>query len=354
MVGVVTGEHAVERGAGRYPARGWYDVVVIGGGAAGLSAALTLARARRRILVIDAGEPRNGPSGHVHGFISREGISPGELLEVSRSEVRSYGGEVIPGRAISAEPTPGGFRTELAGGGFACARRLLVTTGVTDELPDIPGLRQLWGRDVLHCPYCHGWEVRDRALGVLATGSNGVRQALLLRQWTDTVSLFLHTNRSPSGSDLERLAARDIRLVRGQVHELVVTDGRLVGVRLADRSVVPLDALFFTPRFIANDGVLTTLGAKIEHGPSRAWVVTDATGMTTVRRVWAAGNVTDPTAPAISAAGRGTRVAFAINDDLITEDVDQAVSERHRRLDAEIFATPGESSMHGMGADRTP
>jgi thioredoxin reductase len=261
--------------------------------------------------------------------------------------VRSYGGHVVSGRAISAETVAGGFRVTQADGRVAAARRLLVTTGLTDKLPDIPGLRQMWGRDVLHCPYCHGWELRDRALGVLATGPKAVRQALLLRQWTATVTLFLHTAAGPSGAEREQLAARDVRLIRGPVQCLVIADGRLAGVQIADGPVVAQDALFVTPRFAANDSVLSALGAEIRRSPSAAWVATDSAGMTTVAGVWAAGNVADPTAPAIGAAARGARAAFAINADLVDEDVDQAVRDRHSRLDAEIFAAAGQSSARG-------
>src|SRR6478609_7501334 len=148
-----------------------YDVVVVGGGAAGLSGALTLARARRRVLVVDAGEPRNAPAGHVHNYLAREGTPPADLLAAGRAEVAGYGGAVVQGRVTTAERRDDGtFRVTLEDGRRTDARRLLVTTGLVDELPDIPGVAQRWGRDVLHCPFCHGWETRDRAIGVLATG----------------------------------------------------------------------------------------------------------------------------------------------------------------------------------------
>jgi thioredoxin reductase len=147
-----------------------YDVAVVGGGAAGLSGALALARARRSVLVVDAGEPRNAPAGHVHNYLGREGTPPAELLAAGRDEVTQYGGEIVTGRVASAAREGDVFRLNLAGGGTVHARRLLVTTGLVDELPDVPGLAEQWGRGVLHCPYCHGWEVRDQRIGVLATG----------------------------------------------------------------------------------------------------------------------------------------------------------------------------------------
>src|SRR5690349_15705605 len=133
-----------------------YDVVVVGGGAAGLSAALVLTRARRKVLVLDAGTPRNAPAAHMQGFLSRDGMAPSELLAVGRAEVAGYGVEVVEDRVLGIDP---GFTVRLAGGRFLTARRVLVATGVRDELPDIEGVRERWGRDLLHCPYCHGWEV---------------------------------------------------------------------------------------------------------------------------------------------------------------------------------------------------
>src|SRR3954470_17042604 len=146
-----------------------YDVVVIGGGAAGLSAGVALSRARRSVLVVDAGKPRNAPAHGVHNYLGREGSAPADLLADGRAAVAGYGGEVVAGSVVAAERIPGEeirFRVVL-GDGEVVARRLLVATGLVDELPDLPGVRELWGTDVLHCPYCHGWEVRDQAIGIL-------------------------------------------------------------------------------------------------------------------------------------------------------------------------------------------
>jgi thioredoxin reductase len=308
-----------------------YDVVVIGGGAAGLSAALALSRARRSVLVVDSGTPRNAPAGHVHNYLGREGTPPGELLAAGRAEVAGYGGEVISGEAVAARPDDGGFVVELADGRSVWGRRLLVTTGLVDELPDIPGLRERWGRDVLHCPYCHGWEVRDQPIGVLATNPFGVHQALLWRQWTADVTLFLHTGPEPSDEEWEHLAARGIDVVSGEVAGLETTGDRLSGVRLASGQVVPRDALVVAPRFTARSGLLASLGlAVVEqemngvvHGSA---VPADAGGATTVPGVWVAGNVTDLRAQVISSAAAGLATAAAINGDLIAEDTRNAMA----------------------------
>ena len=181
-----------------------YDVVIIGGGAAGLSGAVALARSRRSVLVVDAGRPRNAPADGVHNYLGREGTPPGELLAIGRAEVAGYGGEVVPGVVTGARrEDDGDFRVTLDDGREVSARRLLVATGLVDELPDLPGVAERWGRDVLHCPYCHGWEVRDQAIGILATGPTAVHQALLFRQLSDDVTFFRHT-----GPDLPRGGGR--------------------------------------------------------------------------------------------------------------------------------------------------
>jgi thioredoxin reductase len=307
-----------------------YDVVIVGGGAAGLSGALTLGRARRSVLVVDAGQPRNAPAAHVHNFLSRDGTPPGDLLEAGRREVRGYGGEVVAGRAMSAAKVPDGFAVALDDGRTVRARRLLVTTGLTDELPDVPGVRERWGRDVLGCPYCHGWEVRDQAIGVLASGPLAVHQALLFRHWTPDLTLFLHTAPQPTDAEREQLAARDIAIIEGEVASLVVADDRLTGVRLRTDVVIPRQALVVAPRFAANADILVSLGLDVTAHPSGigTYIAADAMGRTAVPGVWVAGNVADPQAQVIGAATAGLMAAAAINADLIAEEVQRAVAAR--------------------------
>lgn len=210
-----------------------YDVVVIGGGAAGLSGALALSRARRSVLVIDAGSPRNAPASHAHNYLGREGVPPLELLAIGRAEAADYGAEIVRGEVVSAERLSDGFRVVREDGSAVEARRLLVTTGIVDELPAVEGLAERWGRDVLHCPYCHGWEVRDAPVGILALSPMAVHQALLWRQWTDDVVLFRHGQADFGDDEYEQLAARGISVVDGEVTALEVTGDRLTGVRLA-------------------------------------------------------------------------------------------------------------------------
>ena len=297
------------------------DVVVIGGGAAGLGGAVTLARSRRSVVVVDAGEPRNAPAAGVHGYLGRDGVSPAELLADGRAELASYGGQVRRGRVVSAAPCDGGFEVGLDDGTSLRSRRLLVTTGLVDELPDVPGLRERWGRDVLHCPYCHGWEVRDQPIAVLATTSMASHQALLFRQLSDDEVLLQHDGPAPTDDEQRKLDVRGIRVVPGQVEQVVVEDDALTGVRLADGTQVPCRAVvvFGRPR-VRLDG-LEGLGLEVaELEGIGAYIATDAMGATSVPGVWAAGNVADLMAQVVHAAGAGVRAAAAINGDLVQEE----------------------------------
>ncbi|HEU5030585.1 MAG TPA: NAD(P)/FAD-dependent oxidoreductase [Spirillospora sp.] len=332
-----------------------YDVVVVGGGAAGLNGAMMLARSRRSVVVIDAGAPRNAPAEGVHGLLARDGMPPAELLERGRAEVRRYGGQVVAGTVTeAARDGGGGFTVGLADGRTVRARRLLVTTGLADELPDVPGLRERWGRDVLHCPYCHGWEVRDQAVGVLATGPMSVHQALLFRQLSDDVVVFAHTAPRPAGEQAEQLAARGVRVVDGEVAGLEIAGGRLAGVRLADGTVVARDALVVATRMTARAGFLAGLGLRPVEHPSGAGehIPADAVGRTEVPGVWVAGNVTDLSAQVGAAAAAGAMAGAQINADLVAEEARDAVAARRAPFSAESEARACEAVLgdgrHGL------
>ena len=306
----------------RAPLKAHYDVVVVGGGAAGLSAALVLGRARRRVAVVDEGWPRNAPAAHMQGFLSRDGMPPADLLAAGRTEVGLYGVELIEDQVMAIEP---GFEVGLAGGQQLSARRILIATGSRDELPDIPGVRERWGRDLLHCPYCHGWEVRDQPLAVLGTNSGSVAHALLVRQWSDDVIFFAHTL-EPSAEELAQLEAREVQIVSGLVARLVLEGDRLTGVELVDGRVLRRSAVFIRPVNRPNGvDLLTALHCDVDEA---GFVRIDGTGQTSAAGVWAAGNVVDPRFQVITSAGGGSAAAIAINADLVREDVERAVGDR--------------------------
>jgi thioredoxin reductase len=310
---------------------GEYDVVVIGGGAGGLSAALVLCRARRGLAVVDAGKPRNAPAAHMHGYLSRDGLPPRDLLAAGRAEVSAYGGELVTGTVSAVSgTTESGFEVLLGSGSRLTARRLVVATGLRDELPEVPGLWARWGRDVLHCPYCHGYEVADQPLGVLGGSPESVAHALLIAQWSADVLYFAHTTHL-NDEQREQLDARGIGVIEGVVTRVVVKDDQLRGLEVADGRAVGRSAVFLRPRFVPNAELLVGLSCVVD---SEGWVTADRTGATSVPGVWVAGNVANPRAQVITAAGEGSAAAIAVNTDLVDEDVARLV--RRHRLDASL------------------
>ncbi|MGC4755441.1 NAD(P)/FAD-dependent oxidoreductase [Micromonospora trifolii] len=311
------------------------DVVIIGGGAAGLSGALILARSLRSVVVIDAGQPRNAPAAGVHGLLAREGTPPAELLAAGREEVHSYGGEILTGEVTGARRDHDErFAVTLSDGTRLQARRLLIATGLVDVLPDVAGLAQQWGHDVVHCPYCHGYEVRDRAIGILATGAPSVHHALLFRQLSDDLVYFTHHSQLTEEQQ-EQFAALGIDVVTGEVAAAEVVDGNLTGLRMADGRVVPREVIAVATRMEARAGFLSELGLHAVEHPSGMGhhLPADQFGRSPVPGLWLAGNVTDLTAQVGAAAAAGATAGQHLNADLVAEDARAAV-ERHRRASA--------------------
>jgi thioredoxin reductase len=311
-----------------------YDVVVIGGGAAGLAGAVALARSRRSVLVADAGEPRNAPAAHVHNFLTRDGTPPSQIYAAGRAEVARYGGRVETGR-VTALSRDGECFTIQIGDRAVTARRLLVATGLRDELPDVPGLAQRWGIDVLHCPYCHGWEVRDQRIGILATGPAAVHQALLFRQLSPQVTVLAHTPLELTREQRDQFAALGIPVIEGPVAGVETDDGGLTGARLADGTRVALDALIVGPRMTANAELLAPLGltpTEVRMGEQvmGTQIEADASGATSAPGVWVAGNLANIAAQVITSAAAGLTAGAAINADLAAEDAERAAGATPR------------------------
>jgi thioredoxin reductase len=256
----------------------------------------------------------------MQGFLSRDGMPPADFLEVGRKEVTDYGVDLIDGEVTHIDA---GFVVELADSTTLTARRILLTTGAGDDLPAIPGVRERWGRDLLHCPYCHGWEVRDQPLGVLGTHPGAVQHAQLIRQWSDDVIYFAH-DREVSASERAQLATRRIQVVDDAVVRLVVAGDRLTGVELADGTVIPRTAVFVRPHNVPHAGGLMT-GFDID-ADTDGFAIVDRDGRTSTRGVYAAGNIVDPRASVIAAAGAAATAAMAINADLVQDDVQRALA----------------------------
>jgi thioredoxin reductase len=296
------------------------DVAIIGGGAGGLSAALVLTRARRRVAVIDARQPRNAPAAHLHGFLTRDGTPPADLIARGRHEVASYGGHLIDARVRDVDVVGDSFRLQLSDGAELTSRRLLFATGLTDRLPDVQGIETRWGHDVLHCPYCHGYEVADQPLGVLNAGPTAIEQATTIRNWSTDITLFTNGARLEDQAHAT-LTAIGIEAVTTPVDRLVITDDALAGIRLTDGTLVARTALFVATTPVPNDTLLRQLGAATHNHPMGRFVSTDEQGRTSIPGTWAIGNVVDPRAQLITAAGDASRAAISINTDLIAYDV---------------------------------
>ena len=299
-----------------------HDAVVVGGSWAGLSAAMQLARARRRVLVVDAGRPRNRFAPAAHGFLGQDGRPPAEIAKAARGQVLAYPtAELREDEAVHAGADGDGFVIELASGTIARARRLVLATGVVDELPDIPGLRERWGVTVLHCPYCHGYEVAGQRLGVLATTPHGVHQALLLPDWSGDVTLFTNGMAVPDDAERAKLAARGVR-VETRAVESLVGDGRapdslaLTGVRVAGGEAVPIDALFVGPRTRMASPLAEQLGCAFDDGLSGLLVRTTERKETTVPGVFAAGDAALSVHNATFASSDGVRAGISAQQSL--------------------------------------
>jgi thioredoxin reductase/SAM-dependent methyltransferase len=307
-----------------------FDVVVIGGGAAGLSGAMALGRSRRSVLVIDAGEPRNAPADHAHNYLGREGVNPLELLDIGRAEVAAYGVEVLDDRVVGLSGEAGSFLVTTVGGRRVTARRVLVTGGGTDELPDVPGLAERWGRDVLHCPYCHGWEVRDQRLVILGNTPMAGHHGLLFRQLSDDVTLVVFDGVELPDEELERMGAIGVSIVHGTPQEVVTDGDDLVGLRLADGTVLERDAIVVASKVHARADYLAPVG--IEPTPFEmngatygSTIAVEPTGATSVPGIFAAGNITDVSMILIASAAHGVRVGAWINAELASEEAAAAV-----------------------------
>lgn len=295
-----------------------FDAVVVGGSFAGLAAAMQLARARRRVLVVDSGRPRNRFAHASHGFLGQDGRAPAAILDTGRAEVLAYPTTAFRAdEATHARATEDGFELSLASGESVAARRLILATGVVDELPDIPGLRERWGVSVLHCPYCHGYEVADRRFGVLARGEMAVHQALLVTEWSAHVTLFTNGVVQPDAEQRAALAAHGVRIDERPVAALVGEEMELSAVRMEDGAMVPVEALFTQLRTRMASPLAEQLGCELEDGPFGPMIRTDARKATTVPGVFAAGDTTRVPPNVTLAAAEGVMAGLAAHQSLV-------------------------------------
>ena len=296
-----------------------FDVIVVGGGPAGLSAALILGRSRRRVLVCDSGRPRNAASRALHGFLSRDGIDPGELLSIAREQLRQYETvEVRTTKVVEANRSRDGFELNLDGGGKVSSRKLLMATGVVDELPALAGLEDLYGRSVFHCPYCDGWELRDQPLAVYGRGESGSGLALELKLWSDNVVLCTDGPSELTAEQLDRLAQHNISVHEEPIENLLGTNGILEHVLFKNGDRIARRAMFFSTGWRQHSDLAMQLGCTFTED---GCVATGDYETTHVSGLYVAGDASHMVQFVIVAAAEGAQAAVAINKELMKEDL---------------------------------
>ena len=294
-----------------------HDVIIIGGSFAGLSAAMYIARGRRSVCVIDSGSPRNRFAPHSHGFLGQDGSEPGAILATARTQVAAYPTVTfVDGRAVEAARAPHGFSVTLASGEVLETARLVLAFGISDELPSIPGLAERWGKSVLHCPYCHGFEFSGQPLGVLNVSPRSVHQAALIAEWGPT-TLYLHDGPAPDEESLVMLRQRGVAIEPARVNALHGEGYDLSSIELADGRRANLNALYLGPRTRLNSDIARQLGCELEDGMFGQIIRTDAQKMTTVPGVYAAGDITRSAHNVTWASADGVTAGTAVHQSLV-------------------------------------
>lgn len=295
-----------------------FDTIIVGASNAGLSAALTLGRSRRRVLVLDGGAPRNAPAAHAHNFFTRDGTPPAELLRLGREQLVPYGVEIRAALAQTARATATGFELTLADGPPVTARTLLLATGMMDVLPTLPGFRELWGRGVYHCPYCHGWEIRDQPLAVYGRGALGFHLAVLLHHWAPGPVLCTDGPAELEQAHRAMLRQLGIEVLETPVAAFETEPAGGLAVAFADGHRVPVAAVFARVPQQQRTDLAAQLGCALTD--DGIYVKTDGMGLTTVPGVYAAGDLTGPFQQVVAAAAAGAGAAAMLNNTLIFQD----------------------------------
>ncbi|HCF1766114.1 MULTISPECIES: NAD(P)/FAD-dependent oxidoreductase [Hyphomicrobiales] len=293
-----------------------YDAIIIGGSFAGLSAAMYLARARKSVCVLDTGEPRNRFAAASHGLFAQDGSDPKLMLDTMRQQVGAYPTvRFFNDAAVEAQKADGSFSVTLQSGATIAGKRLLLAFGVSDILPEMPGLAERWGASVIHCPYCHGYEFSDRLLGVLNVSPMSYHQAMLIADW-GPATFYLDGGELEAAAS-EALSRRGVRIEPARVEHVTGDGSNLSAIHLSDGSTQPIDALFISPRNRLNSEIAGTLGCDIDHGPLGSTVKVDQMQMTSVPDVYAAGDITRMAHNVTFACADGVMAAMAIHRSLV-------------------------------------
>jgi thioredoxin reductase len=296
-----------------------HDAIIIGGSFAGLSAAMYIARARRSVCIIDTGAPRNRFAAHSHGFFAQDGSAPGAMLATARAQVAAYPtAAFIAEAATSAAREPDGFAVQLATGEVLESARLVLAFGISDELPAIPGLAARWGKSVLHCPYCHGFEFSGQRLGVLNVSPRSIHQAMLIAEWGPT-TFYLNGASAPDAVALAQLQKRGVAIEPAPVRALHGEGAQLSAIELADGRTLDVDALYLGPRTRLNSEIAQQLGCELDEGAFGSIIRTDGEKLTTVSGVYAAGDITRSAHNVTWASADGVTAGMAVHRSLVFE-----------------------------------
>ncbi|HRG79820.1 MAG TPA: NAD(P)/FAD-dependent oxidoreductase [Cyclobacteriaceae bacterium] len=294
------------------------DVIIVGGSYAGLSAAMALGRALRKVLVIDGGKPANRYTPHSHNFITHDGKTPGEIVEIARKQVDKYSTiKRLDGFVVNAEKSGNDFLVHLSSGNTYVSKKLIFATGIIDQMPDIPGFADCWGKSVLHCPYCHGYEVRDETTGILGNGDYGFEFAGLIRNWTSQLTLFTNGKSLLTPDQSDKLANRKIPVVEKEIEKLDNNNGLLQRIIFKDGTVSFLNALYARPAFLQHCSVPELMGCELTE---EGYIKADMTQKTSVHGVYACGDSTTRIRTVANAVAMGTTAGMMLNKELSMEE----------------------------------
>jgi thioredoxin reductase len=295
-----------------------FDVIIIGGSSAGLSAGMALGRAARKVLIIDSGKPCNQQTPHSHNFFTRDGQTPGEILSIAREQTLKYPTvSLLNSEATQSKAIDGGFEVStISGDKFSC-KKLILAHGIKDEMPAIPGFTECWGISVIHCPYCHGYEYREQATGILANGEIGFELAKLISNWTKNLTLFTNGKSTISAAQEKNIRSNNIHIIEDEITALEHSDGYLSAVKLKNNTTIKIDALYARLPFVQHSDIAQQLGCEISEP---GYIQVDGKQKTTVQGVYACGDNSSGIRSIANAVNSGTLAGVMANLEL-TEEV---------------------------------
>lgn len=294
-----------------------YDILIVGGSYAGLSTAMALGRALRKVLVIDSGNPYNQQTPHSHNFLTNDGKTPKEIAGVARLQVQQYKTvDFLSGFVISGSKTETGFSIEIETGETYAAKKLVFATGIKDSMPAIPGFAECWGISVLHCPYCHGYEVRHQKTGILANGNDAVELAALISNWTNELTIYTNGKSTLTEQQEQKLQQHNIHINENEIENLEHNKGYVERILFKDGSNATVKAIYARLPFVQHSAVPQSLGCELS---TDGYIKIDATQRTTVPGIFACGDNTTRMRTVANAVAMGTTTAMMVNKELIDE-----------------------------------